>query len=157
MSVVCRSYATEDEARSAVDRLLDAGVPGEGVRVLRGSPARDVRTEEVGEFAGSIAPDAPIGDFAGAPHERRTVAGSFAAPGVGGRKGSFADADRETVTTYPAGVQHMHVEGHRHVRRLLIEAGLDAAAAERDIAALHEGRVLVLADLEPAQAEALLA
>jgi hypothetical protein len=51
----------------------------------------------------------------------------------------------------------MHVEGHRHVRRLLMEAGLDAAATERDIAALHEGRVLVLADLEPAQAEALLA
>jgi hypothetical protein len=39
------------------------------------------------------------------------------------------------------------VTGHRRVRRLLLDAGLDEATAERDVAALHEGRILVLADV----------
>ena len=37
--------------------------------------------------------------------------------------------------------------GRRELKTLLMEAGLDAAAAEADIDALHGGRVLVLVQL----------
>jgi hypothetical protein len=66
------------------------------------------------------------------------------------RGGSFADADREVVTSYPGGVERMHVAGHHRVLRLLRDAGLDEGTAERDLAALHDGRVLVLVDVEAA-------
>ena len=63
------------------------------------------------------------------------------------RGGSFADADRETVTSYPDGVERVEVAGHRHVRRILREAGLDEPTVDRDAEALHDGRILVLADV----------
>jgi hypothetical protein len=49
------------------------------------------------------------------------------------RGGSFADADRDVVTDYPDGV--------------------DDATAERDVRALHAGRVLVLVDVPKDDAE----
>ena len=38
----------------------------------------------------------------------------------------------------------MHVASHHELERLLADAGLDAAAIAKDVAALHQGRVLVL-------------
>ena len=53
----------------------------------------------------------------------------------------------------------MRVAGHRSLKRLLTDAGLDDATAERDVRALHAGRILVLVSVpeEDAQrAQALL-
>jgi hypothetical protein len=45
------------------------------------------------------------------------------------------------------------VAGHHKVKRLLTDAGLDEAAAERDLNALHAGRVLVLVQAPEGEAE----
>jgi hypothetical protein len=142
MAALCRSYTSHADALEAVNALLEAGIPGEGVRVLTGEPQRDAREEQVGEFAGTTPPDAPVGEFAGPSQPRGEGKGHFA--GGEQRGGSFADADREQVISYPGGVEHARVAGHRKVKRLLTDAGLDEAAAERDVEALHAGRVLVL-------------
>ncbi len=156
-TVLCRAYTSHDQARRAVDALLAAGVPGTGLRVLTGERTRDVRDEQVGEFAHTVGPDAPVGTFGGtAAH--RPAAGAFACDGEQ-RGGSFADADRDLVITFPEGVEHMRVAGHRSLHRLLVDAGLDGETAARDVEALHAGRILVLADagaLDPARAAALL-
>jgi hypothetical protein len=137
---------TQDDARRAVDALLNSGVPTAGLRVLMGEPERDARREVEGEFAGAAAPDAPVGSFAGST-DRTAGGGTFAGDASIQRGGSFADVDRDLVTSYDeAGVAHMRVAGHRDLRGLLEGAGLDRDAAERDVAALHQGRVLVLVD-----------
>jgi hypothetical protein len=139
VSVLCKAYTSHEQAARAVEDLLGAGVPGASIRVVSGEPERDAREAPVGGFAG---PAGAAGDFAGHEHAQGETAGSFAAGDE--RGGSFADADRETVTSYPGGVAHMRVAGHRGVHRLLMEAGLDDATARRDLEALHAGRVLVL-------------
>jgi hypothetical protein len=146
MSVICRSYASHEEARRAVEAALDAGVAGTGIRVLMGQPEHDARTEAEGEFAGSTAPGDVVGDFE-AGHLRDQAAGGFAGAPETEREGSFADADRETVTSYPGGGERVHVVGHRQVHRVLRDAGLDETTAQRDADALHQGRILVLADV----------
>jgi hypothetical protein len=151
MAALCRSYASHDEALDAVNAVLGAGVPGESVRVLTGEPQRDAREEQVGEFAGPTEPGAPVGEFAGGTHPQRQGRGHFA--GGEQRGGSFADADREQVVSYPGGVEHARVAGHHKIKRLLTDAGLDEAAAERDLNALHAGRVLVLAEVPEGESE----
>ncbi len=94
------------------------------VRVLSGEPVRDAQNGLVGAFAGGQQ-----------------------------RGGSFADADRDVVTDYPDGVARMRVTGHRSLKRLLTDAGLDDAAVERDVRALHDGRILVLVEVPEADAE----
>lgn len=150
MAALCRSYVSHGEALRAVNALLEAGIPGESVRVLMGEAPRDTRTGTVGEFAGPLAPDAPVGSFAGS-HAEGAATGAFA--GGEQRGGSFADADRDVVTDYPHGVERMRVAGHGRIKRLLTDAGLDDATAERDVRALHEGRILVLVDVADADAE----
>jgi hypothetical protein len=120
------------------------------VRVLTGEATRDARAETVGEFAGSQEPGAPAGSFADS-HGEGTATGAFA--GGGQRGGSFADADRDVVTDYPHGVERMRVAGHGRLRRLLTDAGLDDAAAARDVQALHAGGILVLLDVPDGDAE----
>jgi len=150
---LCRSYPSHSEALEVVKAVLSAGIPGEDVRVLTGEPERDTREEPVGEFAGPTAPDAPVGDFAGGAHPHGQEHGHFA--GGEQRGGSFADADREQVASYPGGVEHAHVAGHHKIKKLLTDAGLDDAAAERDLEALHAGRVLVLVSTsDPGRLEA---
>ena len=142
MAALCRSYTSHADALDAVNAVLSAGIPGEGVRVLTGEPQRDARKEEVGEFGGPTAPDAPVGEFAGGAHPQGQEEGHFA--GGEQRGGSFADADREEIVSYPGGVEHARYAGHHKVKEVLTEAGLDDAAAERDVNALHAGRVLVV-------------
>jgi hypothetical protein len=159
VTVLCRSYSTHEQARRAVEALLSSGVSGAGVRAVSGEPARDAREAPEGEFGGTIGADATVGSFGGSEHDRREATGDFASAAHGQRGGSFADADREIVTSYPEGVEHMSVAGHRNVRKLLMEAGLDKQTAERDVEALHAGRILVLADigdLPAGEGEALL-
>ena len=124
MTAICRSYATHAEALPTVNALLAAGVPGAGVRVLSGEPVRDAHNGFVGAFAGGEQ-----------------------------RGGSFADADRDVVTNYPDGVERSRVAGHRSLKRLLTDAGLDDDAAERDVRALHAGRILVLVTVPEEDAE----
>jgi hypothetical protein len=118
MAALCRSYTSHAEALDAVNAVLAAGIPGEGAR----------RTPRVGEFAGGTHPQA---------HEQGHFAGGEQ------RGGSFADADREQVVSYPGGVEHARVAGHHKIKKLLTDAGLAEATAERDVKALHAGRVLV--------------
>ena len=147
MAVICRSYSDEPEARRAVDALMGLGIEGGQIRVLMGELPHDVREEPAGSFGGELSPEHEVGEFAGPPHESEEGAGTFAGSSAGRREGSFADADRETVTSYPAGVERQHVASHHALRELLVGAGLDAATAERDIAQLHEGRVFLVADV----------
>ncbi len=151
MTALCRSYASHAEALDAVKVVLGAGVPGGGVRVLTGEPQRDAREEGVGEFAGQAEPDAPVGEFAGGSHPRGQDRGHFA--GGEQRGGSFADADREEITSYPDGVEHTRVAGHSKIKKLLTDAGLDEATAERDVNERHAGGVLVLVETAGADAE----
>jgi hypothetical protein len=151
VAALCRSYESHAEAREAVDAVLGAGIPGDSVRVLTGEPQRDAREEQVGEFAGPTDPGAPVGEFAGGTHPQRQGRGHFA--GGEQRGGSFADADREQVVSYPGGVEHARVAGHRKVKKILTDAGLDQAAAERDVDALHAGRVLVLVSAPEGETE----
>jgi hypothetical protein len=147
MAALCRSYTSHAEALDAVNAMLGAGIPGEGVRVLTGEPERDTREEQVGEFAGPTSPGGPVGS-----HPQGHEEGHFAG-GEQQRGGSFADADREQVVSYPGGVEHARVAGHHKVKRLLTDAGLDEAAAERELNALHAGRVLVLVKAPEGEAE----
>jgi hypothetical protein len=155
VAALCRAYPSHPEALDVVNALLSAGVPGADVRVLTGERRRDARGEPVGEFAGPSAADARVGDFAGGTHRQGGEQGHFA--GGEQRGGSFGDADREQVVSYPGGVEHAHIAGHRTIKRILTDAGLDEAAAERDLEALHAGRVLVLVETPEAErAEAVL-
>ena len=142
MTTLCRAYTTESDARDAVERVLAAGVPGGDVRVLMGEPEHDARAEPAGGFAGASGDW--IGRFAGGATSHAAGTGGFAGDADRMRGGGFADADRETVTSYPAGVAKVRVAAHRGLKRMLVEAGLDGAAAEADVRALHAGRILVL-------------
>ena len=150
MTAFCRSYASHADALPAVNALLEAGIPGAGVRVLSGEAPRNARGEATGEFAGTLEPGGPVGSFAGA-YAVGAHTGAFA--GGEQRGGSFADADRDVVTDYPHGVERMRVAGHRSLKRLLTDAGLDDVTAERDVRALHAGRILVLVSVPEDDAE----
>jgi hypothetical protein len=152
MSAISRAYRTDDAASRVVAALKAIGVKPDRIRVIRGEGLRDVREEQVGEFAGTVGPDAPVGSFGDEPHRRSEPKGDFASTGGAGRVGTFADADRDTVTDYPDGVPRMHVTGDHDVESILMDAGVDAETAKRDVRALHEGSALVLV-LQPSDAE----
>jgi hypothetical protein len=155
VAALCRSYASHDEALEAVHAVLGAGIPGEDVLVLMGERARDAHQEQVGEFAGPVEPGAPVGEFAGGPSTEGSATGAFA--GGQQRGGSFADTDRELLTSYPQGVERMRVTGHRRITRLLRDAGLDDATAKRDVEGLHRGLVVVLVDVAEDDADRVAA
>jgi hypothetical protein len=144
VSAICKAYPTHDAATSAVVALQSLGVTSDRLRVLMGAPLHDVREERVGEFAGTVGPEAPVGSFADTPHRRSEPKGDFSSTGGEGRVGTFADADRATVTTYPDGVGRIQVTGDHDVESILADAGLDVEAARRDVLALHQGWALVL-------------
>ncbi len=133
MPTLCQIHPTDADANAAVAELLAAGIAE--IRVLTGSAHVEA---PAGSFAGAAV--GPAGSFADAP---AAATGSFAgsaAPGMG----SFGDIDREMVTTYEDGVPHVRIASHRDLKAMLVDAGLDAQAAAKDVAALHDGRVLVL-------------
>ena len=140
MPIQCSSYDNDADARTAVERLLAEGTPGERISVLTGGALTDHRADPVGAFAGA---GGPVGMYAGAAGSSADAMGDFAGAGAQ-RRGSFGDADRDIVATFPDGVRREHVASHRELERRLVGAGLDARAAAADVAALHEGRVLVV-------------
>src|SRR4051794_13750240 len=115
MPTLCMAYGTEDEARAAGDRPLLAGAADAGVRGASGAPAHDHRDEPVGRFAGD---GERVGAFAGAAGSSRQAMGSFAGDGEQ-RRGSFADLDRETVTTYRDGIRRVQIASHGSLKRML--------------------------------------
>jgi hypothetical protein len=152
VTTICKVFADEAEARPAVEALLAEGIDGMDVRLLKGAPRRDAREEVHGGFASGHGDD-PMGSFAGPGHAPGGE-GAFAPErsAAARRVGSFGDVDRESVATFPSGVEDVSVTGHGQLVALLKEAGLDASAAARDVEALHEGRVLVLVMVEDAGA-----
>jgi hypothetical protein len=157
MSMLCRSYATADDARAAVSRLLAAGVTGDAVRVVMGEPPRDARQGRHGGYAGSAGPGVPVGEFAGMPRTDRQAMGAYAGEFDAQRRGSYADADRDTVTSFPRGVATERVASHRTLAGMLRDAGLEPTAVDDEVRAVHAGRVLVLVDdgVAPAATSAL--
>ncbi len=143
MPTLCRAYATEADARAAVDRLLAGGAAVADIRVLMGEALHDQRDTPAGSFAG--AGSAQVGSYAGDPHSLRDGMGAFAGDPGDGRRGGFSDVDRDSVTTYRDGVERVRMAVHHDLRGMLLDAGLDAATVDADVEALHHGRVLVLA------------
>jgi hypothetical protein len=147
MNALCRAYSTTADADRAVQALLDAGVPGEDVRLLMGAELHDARREAAGGFAGSVAADDKVGAFAGERADRTAPMGSFSGNATSGGEGVFANADRDVVVTHSNGEEQARVAGHGKLKSLLTDAGLDEATADSDVRALHDGRVLVLVTL----------
>ena len=141
MATTCRVFQTEDEARAEVDRLLASGTSGEQIRVLMGEATHDQLEVPVGSFAGEAG---AVGSFADQPHDAHDGMGTFAGDASEMRTGGFGDIDRETVTTYENGVMRVRIASHRDLERMLVDAGLEPAVAVADVAALHDGRILVL-------------
>ena len=139
MQTMCSSYATHDEADAAVRQLLADGMPPARISVISGRMTQDHRGERVGAFAGEAM---SVGAYAGMSGSTADTMGSFA--GAEQRRGSFGDLDRDEVTTYENGTRRVHVASHHELARRLSEAGLDADTVAADVAAVHDGRVLVL-------------
>jgi hypothetical protein len=144
MNAHCKAYETTADAERAVQELLASGVEGGDVRLLMGAEMHDARREASGAFAGQVAADDRVGSFAGEGRRHDSPTGSFGGDGGSQAEGVFGNADRDIVVTYSDGREHSRVAGHRSLKRLLLDAGLDEEAAEADVAALHHGRVLVL-------------
>ncbi|HET8754632.1 MAG TPA: cation:proton antiporter [Solirubrobacteraceae bacterium] len=135
MPTTCSSYANIAEAEAAVQQLLADGMPPARISIISGHALHD---ERVGAFVGEAM---EVGAFAGMPG----AMGSFA-PATAGeqRHGSFGDIDRDEIAIYENGTRHVHVASHHELEKGLAEAGLDAGAIAKDVAAVHDGRVLVL-------------
>jgi hypothetical protein len=144
MNALCKAYDNPADAERAVADLLAAGIPGEDVRLLMGAEIHDARREARGRFSGSVAPEEQVGAYAGDGPERSALRGSFTGADSGAAEGTFANAERDVVVTHSDGMEQARVAGHRELKRLLMDAGLDDATAEADVDALHAGRILVL-------------
>jgi hypothetical protein len=153
MNALCRAYDSTAAADAAVETLVSAGVPGDDVRVLMGAELHDARHEDAGGFAGAVAPSTQVGSFSGGEQPRDGRTGSFAGAATSDGEGVFANADRDVVVTGFGGREHARVAGHRKLKQLLVDAGLDDMTADRDVEALHDGRVLVLVSLSAADAD----
>jgi hypothetical protein len=141
MQTTCSSYTTDADAQAAVQQLLADGMPPARISVISGRATQDHRAERVGAYAGDAG---PVGAYAGMAGSTADAMGSFANGAGEHRRGSFGDVDRDEITTYENGVRRVHVASHHELAKRLSEAGLEADAVAADVAAVHEGRVLVL-------------
>lgn len=155
MRTVCRTFASEADAVRVIEALRAEGVPGSRIRMLQGNRGFDGRVELVGGFAGPVAPADPVGTFAGVTHPRWMAAGGFAGDPNRQRQGSFADTDRDVITSWNARGAHERITGDRALQRLLEASGHEPSDARQLIAGLHQGRVAVLAELEDTDTSAL--
>jgi len=153
MATIYRAYESTYDAEDAIERLVAAGVPASGIQLIAGEPIKDSRVAPIGTFAGTTTADAlTVRSYANIRHSGREATGTFAGDPDTRRHGSFGDVDRDTVTTYRAGVRRTRIASHHRIERILVDAGLDQASATAHIKALHAGRVLVLVqdELSPA-------
>jgi hypothetical protein len=159
MPAAITAYASEDAARQAIEAMHATRSKKAGVRLLLGSALHDTRREPVGGFAGPVAPDALVGNYANRPRERRRGAGSFAGDPDQQRQGCFADADRVIVVARYDGGERSRVTGELGVRKLLRGSGLADRHIDQAIGELRAGRAVVLVDstaMEPIVARARL-
>jgi len=147
MNALCKAYSNTDDADRGVQALLAAGVPGDHVRLLMGAELHDARREAAGGFAGAATTESHVGAFAGEGADRSAAMGSFGGDSAAGGEGVFANADRDVVVSHSDGEEQSRVAGHKQLKTLLVDAGLDEPTAETDVRALHDGRVLVLVTL----------
>jgi hypothetical protein len=73
--------------------------PGRDLWLLPGSQLHDVHKEPVGNFAGRVYPDDPVGTFGNLRHPRREGTGTYRGDADRQREGSFAD--RVSVEHFP--------------------------------------------------------
>jgi hypothetical protein len=144
MVTLCKTYSDESAARQAAEALRNER---QRIHLVAGCRRHDVRYEPTGGFAGPVPPDAPVGSFGNHRHLRREGNGTFAGDADRQREGTFSDSDRDVIVDYDHGGEHAHVAGDRTVRQLLHPAAGDAA--DEYVDALHEGRVVLVAE-EPA-------
>jgi hypothetical protein len=159
MSILCQTYATEDVARRAVQALTVAGVPRRDIWLLTGAWRHDVRREPVGSFYGVVAPDGPVGTFAGSQRRRWIGAGTFAGDPRTQRQGSFADTERDVIVVHERGAERARASGDPTVRRLLRRFGVDRDATAQVLDTLHAGGAVVLVDvseIRPSEAKVRL-
>jgi hypothetical protein len=159
MTTLCKTYASETVARRGVQALRSAGVPGRDVSLLTGCRLQDLRHEPVGGFAAAVGPGAPVGTFASVRRPRSHERGSFASDPGPGRRGSFADTERDLIVSYENGAERSRVIGDVGLRRFLLGAELGSAASDRIVEQLHVGHAAVLAqlaDIAPSDAQARL-
>jgi hypothetical protein len=151
MATLHRAYTSADEAEHAIERLRAAGVPTIRIQLIMGRTVEDARDAPIGTFAGTTTADAQtVGSYANVAHSSRWATGTFAGDPDKQRRGAFSDIDRDTVTTHESGVKRTRIASHHRLTRILVDAGLDPAAAAADVDALHAGRVLVLVHSESA-------
>jgi len=151
MATLYRTYKSTHDAKNAIERLLSAGVPAIRIELIMGHAVEDARDAAIGTFAGTTIADAQtVGSYANVAHSGREAIGTFAGDPDRQRRGSFGDVDRDTVTTYRAGVKRTRIKSHHGLEKILVDAGLDRATAAADVEALHAGRVLVLVQSESA-------
>jgi adenine-specific DNA methylase len=147
MVTLTRAYTSIHEAETAAARLLSAGVPTVRIQLVMGRAIQDARDTPIGTFAATTtAGAATVGSFGNVALSARQAIGTFAGDPDKQRRGSYGDADRDTVTTYEPGVKRTRIASHRTIEKLLVDAGLDPAIATAQVDALHAGRVLVLVD-----------
>ena len=140
-----RAYTSTHDAEKAIERLLSAGVPPIRIELITGRPVEDARDAPIGTFAGTTTADAQtVGSYGDIAHSGREAMGTFAGDPGKQRRGSFGDTDRDTVTTYQAGLKRTRIVSHRRLKKILLDAGLDQATAATEVDALHAGHVLVL-------------
>jgi hypothetical protein len=153
MATLYRAFESTYDAEDAIERLVATGVPATKIALIAGEPIRDWRDAPIGTFAGTTTADAlTVGSYAGIQHSGRKAMGTFAGDPDTQRRGSFGDADRDTVTTYRADVRRTRVASHDRVEQILVEAGLDRTGARANVKALHAGRALVVIQDELAPA-----
>jgi hypothetical protein len=128
MATLCKTYATPEAAREAVEQLRAAGIPECDIRLLTGGVEHDIRREPVGRFLGEVQPDERVGNYGGALRVRRQGRGAYAGDPDVQRQGSFADTDE-------------------HLRSLLADVAITGQAADDVVESLHSGRAVVLTEI----------
>jgi hypothetical protein len=101
MATLHRAYESTYDAEIAIEQILAAGLPETRVQLIKGNAINDSRDAPVGTFAGTTTADAlTVGSYADIARPGRGAMGTFAGDPDKQRRGSFGDADRDTVTTY---------------------------------------------------------
>ena len=147
MATLCKTYPDDATAREAVQALRIAGVPDHAIRLVTSPVLHDVRREPVGAFAGTLAPDAPVGTFGDVARLRRQGHGSFAGDPDRQRRGCFADAERDVIVTYEDRAAHARVAGHPELARALRSWHVVDDAAECVIDELHHGHATIVVEI----------
>ena len=96
MATLCRAYTSEQDAHTAVERLLSSGVDGAEVQVLIGEVVRDSRDAPVGSYAGTTTADGEtVGSYAGARPSGREAMGAFAGDADAQRRGGVSECSEQ--------------------------------------------------------------